>query len=348
MTIRIEGLSKAFGKADSPTYHQALSEFDLEIGDGEMVVLLGHSGCGKTTALRCLAGLESADSGRISLAGRTVFDAPQGIDVNPESRDIGMVFQSYALWPHMTVRKNIGYPLKARKMKEQLGSGWVEEAAALVDTTALLDRYPAQLSGGQQQRVALARGIVARPELVLMDEPLSNLDALLRTKVRNELHALHGRLRFSGLYVTHDQTEALALGDRVAVMNNGRIEQIGTPSEVFESPQTEHIASFVGMSNVLHLEDGTTMRFRPTDAQVSLERPAESDALVVVRGVVRDVVYTGLESELAVDIAGDEVVAIENGRRFLETTPSGTSVWIAVPRARGAFFGVRESIRIMQ
>jgi iron(III) transport system ATP-binding protein len=347
MTIRIEGLSKAFGKPGTATYHQALTDFNLEIGDGEMVVLLGHSGCGKTTALRCLAGLESADAGSITLGDKVVFDAGRSVDVNPESRNIGMVFQSYALWPHMTVRKNIAYPLKARKMKDQLASGWVEEAAALVDTTALLDRLPAQLSGGQQQRVALARGIAARPELVLMDEPLSNLDALLRTKVRNELHALHARLRYAGLYVTHDQTEALALGDRVAVMNNGRIEQIGTPSEVFESPQTEHIASFVGMSNMLSLNDGTTMRFRPTDVQVTLAPPAESDSAIVVEGVVSDVVYTGLQSELSVNVGSEQVLAVENGRRFVDTTPKGSTVWLMIPRSSGAMFGTPERIVIM-
>src|SRR5690606_31092716 len=179
--------------------------------------------------------------------------------VPPEKRDLGMVFQSYALWPHRTVRQNIGYPLKVRKLTKELKEEkWVEQAAELVDCGALLDRYPHQLSGGQQQRVALARGLVSRPRLVLMDEPLSNLDALLRVRVRNELHELHQRLGFAGLYVTHDQSEAMALGDRVAVMNKGRIEQIGTPQDVFERPETSYVANFVGITNVLDLarEDG--------------------------------------------------------------------------------------------
>ena len=168
------------------------------------------------------------------------------------------MFQSYALWPHMTVRKNIGYPLKARKLKGPATKNWVEETAALVDCSTLLDRYPAQLSGGQQQRVALARGLVARPDVVLFDEPLSNLDARLRDQVRAQLHELHARLGFSAVFVTHDQSEALALADRVAIMRAGRFEQIGTPEHVFEEPATEYVAEFIGMSNRLPLDARAT------------------------------------------------------------------------------------------
>src|SRR6186997_536116 len=174
----------------------AIDDLDLEIEPGEFLVLLGPSGCGKTTTLRCIAGLETAEEGSISFDDRTVFDAAQGVNVPPNKRNLGMVFQSYALWPHMTVRKNIGYPLRTRKIKGEQASEWVQEVARLVDTSNLLDRYPAQLSGGQQQRVALSRGLVARPELVLFDEPLSNLDARLREQVRNELAELHHRLGF--------------------------------------------------------------------------------------------------------------------------------------------------------
>ena len=176
---------------------KAVDDLDLEIEEGEFLVLLGPSGCGKTTTLRCLAGLETPSAGQISFGPTTVFDAERRVNLSPDKRNIGMVFQSYALWPHMTVRKNIAYPLKARRIKEGLKGGWVEETAALVDCGALLDRYPAQLSGGQQQRVALARGLVARPDLVLFDEPLSNLDARLRDQVRAEIHELHGRLSFT-------------------------------------------------------------------------------------------------------------------------------------------------------
>ncbi len=233
---------------------KAVDDLDLEIEEGEFLVLLGPSGCGKTTTLRCLAGLETPSAGQISFGPTTVFDAERRVNLSPDKRNIGMVFQSYALWPHMTVRKNINYPLKARRIKEGLKGGWVEETAALVDCGTLLDRYPAQLSGGQQQRVALARGLVARPDLVLFDEPLSNLDARLRDQVRAEIHELHGRLSFTAVFVTHDQSEALALGDRLAIMRHGRIEQYDTPEHVFERPATEYVAAFIGMSNRLVCE----------------------------------------------------------------------------------------------
>jgi len=217
-------------------------------------VLLGPSGCGKTTTLRCLAGLETPDDGQISFGDRTVFDSNKRLNVSPDKRNIGMVFQSYALWPHMTVRKNIAYPLRARRIKKDQSKGWVEETADLVDCGDLLDRFPGQLSGGQQQRVALARGLVSRPDVVLFDEPLSNLDARLRDLVRAQLHELHTRLEFTAVFVTHDQSEALALGNRMAIMRTGRIEQLDTPEHVFEEPATEYVAAFIGMSNQLECQ----------------------------------------------------------------------------------------------
>jgi iron(III) transport system ATP-binding protein len=249
--VSIRGLSKRFGGKVPTT---AVDSLDIEIEPGEFLVLLGPSGCGKTTTLRCIAGLESADEGSIAFGERTVFDAGRGTNVPPNKRNIGMVFQSYALWPHMTVRQNIGYPLRARRVKRAAAAEWIEEAAELVDCSALLDRYPGQLSGGQQQRVALSRGLVARPDLVLFDEPLSNLDARLRDQVRTEIHELHQRLHFTAVYVTHDQSEALALGDRLAIMRAGKIEQLGRPEEVFEEPATEYVAGFIGMENRLSLE----------------------------------------------------------------------------------------------
>jgi iron(III) transport system ATP-binding protein len=248
--VVIDGLTKRFdGKP--PTV--AVDDLTLEIAQGEFLVLLGPSGCGKTTTLRCLAGLESADEGVLTFGDQRVFDRGSKLNLTPDRRSIGMVFQSYALWPHMNVRKNIAYPLRARRLRHGLAGGWVEEMAAVVDCTELLDRYPGQLSGGQQQRVALARGLVARPDLVLFDEPLSNLDARLREQVRNELAELHHRLAFTAVYVTHDQSEALALGDRLAIMRHGRIEQLGTPREVFASPASEYVAGFIGMGNRLEL-----------------------------------------------------------------------------------------------
>src|SRR5918995_2786016 len=249
--VVIENLTKRF-EGKPPTV--AVDDLSLEIDQGEFLVLLGPSGCGKTTTLRCLAGLETANDGVLTFGDEQVFDSSSKLNLSPDKRSIGMVFQSYALWPHMTVRKNIGYPLKARKMRQGLSEGWVETIAGVVDCGELLDRYPGQLSGGQQQRVALARGLVARPDLVLFDEPLSNLDARLREQVRNELAELHNRLGFTAVYVTHDQSEALALGDRMAIMRKGRIEQLGTPEEVFASPRSEYVAGFIGMGNRLELK----------------------------------------------------------------------------------------------
>jgi iron(III) transport system ATP-binding protein len=267
--VSVNGLTKRFG-GKTPTV--AIDNLDLEIEEGEFLVLLGPSGCGKTTTLRCIAGLETADAGRIAFGDRAVYDAARGVDVPPNKRNIGMVFQSYALWPHMTVRKNIGYPLRTRRMKRAQANEWIEEVAGLVDTRNLLDRYPAQLSGGQQQRVALSRGLVARPDLVLFDEPLSNLDARLREMVRTEIHELHARMHFSAVYVTHDQTEALALGDRLAIMRSGALEQLGTPDDIFEEPATEYVADFIGMSNRLVLErrdGGWTHEGQPIDGDLS-------------------------------------------------------------------------------
>jgi iron(III) transport system ATP-binding protein len=250
--VVITGLTKRFdGKPPS----LAVDDLSLAIQPGEFLVLLGPSGCGKTTTLRCLAGLETADDGVIAFGDRRVFDRAGKVNLTPDKRSVGMVFQSYALWPHMTVRKNIAYPLRARHERRGLQDGWVDDVAAAVDCRELLSRYPSQLSGGQQQRVALARGLVARPDVILFDEPLSNLDARLREQVRNELAELHHRLGFTAVYVTHDQSEALALGDRLAIMRNGRIEQEGTPREVFAAPSSEYVAGFIGMGNRLPLRE---------------------------------------------------------------------------------------------
>ena len=249
--VTLEGLNKQFGGRGSA---KVIDDVTLDIEPGELLVLLGPSGCGKTTTLRCLAGLETADSGRITFGDTTVFDSARDINAPPDQRSIGMVFQSYALWPHMTVRKNIAFPLKQRKKSAEARARWVEETATSVDCADLLDRFPSQLSGGQQQRVALARGLVARPDLVLLDEPLSNLDARLRDLVRAELHELHARLNFTAVLVTHDQSEAFALGDRLAIMRSGAIQQLGTPESVFTTPASEYVARFIGMSNTLALE----------------------------------------------------------------------------------------------
>lgn len=246
----VSGLKKTYGS------NVVVDELDLDIEQGEFLVLLGPSGCGKTTTLRCLAGLETPQGGSIGFGDKTVFDATGKVNVPAHKRNIGMVFQSYALWPHMTVRDNIKYPLKVRKLKKSISEGAVETAADMVDCGGLLDRYPSQLSGGQQQRVAVARGLVAQPDLMLFDEPLSNLDARLRDQVRSQIHQLHQKLGFTAVFVTHDQAEAFALGDRLAIMKAGKIEQYDAPEHVFEKPASEYVAAFIGMGNRLELKRG--------------------------------------------------------------------------------------------
>lgn len=255
--FKVSNLTKTFGS------NTIVDQLDLDIQDGEFLVLLGPSGCGKTTTLRCIAGLETPEGGSITFKDNTVFDASTRINVPAYKRNIGMVFQSYALWPNMTVRENIRYPLKVRRMKSAIAAGQVETAADMVDCGALLDRYPSQLSGGQQQRVAVARGLVARPDLVLFDEPLSNLDARLRDQVRSQIHQLHQRLGFTAVFVTHDQAEAFALGDRLAIMKAGKIEQYDTPERVYQTPSSDYVAAFIGMANRLELvrrHEGWTTR----------------------------------------------------------------------------------------
>ena len=255
--VRVRGLNKTFRRRGEDVH--VLRDIDLEVQDGELLVLLGPSGCGKTTLLRCLVGLERPDLGSIELGQTVVVDAARGISLAPNKRNVGMVFQNYALWPHMTIYKNVAYPLKAKKQKNVLREGRVDEVLNLVQCGHLGDRYPPELSGGQQQRVALARALAPHPALLLLDEPLSNLDALLRIELRTQLRALHKEIRFTGVYVTHDQEEALALGTRVAVMKAGQIEQIGPPTEVYRLPATEYVADFLGARNRLTLDaaDGT-------------------------------------------------------------------------------------------
>jgi multiple sugar transport system ATP-binding protein len=232
--IRLERITKLF------KHVRAVDDVSLEIGDGEFVVLLGPSGCGKTTLLRSVAGLEQIDGGRISIGGRDVTDLP------PRKRRIAMVFQSYAVFPHMTVFENIAFGLRMAKVSKPEVARRTEEAAALLRITELLGRYPSQTSGGQRQRIAVARAIVMEPQVLLMDEPLSNLDALLRLEMRAELKRLLGEIGSTVVYVTHDQVEALSMGDRIAVMNAGRLIQVGAPLEVYDAPADRFVGGFIG------------------------------------------------------------------------------------------------------
>lgn len=265
--IVVDDLRKTFKARDRPM--TAMDDVSFRVGEGEMLVMLGPSGCGKTTTLRCLAGLEEPDAGTIAFGGRTIWDERAGINVQIHRRDIGLVFQTFALWPHLSAGGNIEFPLRQRHVPKGERTRLVAEIAALVDLDpSLLDKAPGQLSGGQQQRVALSRALIAKPSVVLFDEPLSNLDTLLREQLRTELHVLHRRLGFTGVYVTHDLTEALSLGDKVAAMRLGRMEQIGTPVEVFERPSDHHIARLVGFRRLCALtwSDG---RWVGENAQVS-------------------------------------------------------------------------------
>ena len=343
-SVRIEALTKRFA-GKPPTI--AMDHVDLEIEEGEFLVLLGPSGCGKTTTLRCLAGLETPDEGRITFGDRTVYDSAARRNLSPDKRNIGMVFQSYALWPHMTVRKNIGYPLRARRIKGAESAGWVEETARLVGTEHLLDRYPGQLSGGQQQRIALARGLVSRPDLVLFDEPLSNLDARLRDSVRAQLHELHTRLRYTAVFVTHDQTEALALGERMAIMRAGAIEQLATPEEVFEEPATDYVADFIGMSNRLSLErrDGG-WTYAGLDVDGRLPVPP-SHAQVGVRLRPDDLLVLPAEHQPppeAVSFPG-EVVDSEFGGRHMDVVVSAQGSRLLARVPSGALGGWTRSLQ---
>jgi multiple sugar transport system ATP-binding protein len=232
--VRFEEIRKTFGKVT------AVNDVSLHVGEGEFVVLLGPSGCGKTTLLRCLAGLERVDSGRIYIGDREATDLP------PRRRRISMVFQSYAVFPHLKVRENIAFGLRRQKEASDVINERVDSVSELLGITELLDRYPSQISGGQRQRVAVARAIAIRADVLLMDEPLSNLDALLRLQMRAELKALLRELGATTIYVTHDQTEALSMGDRIAVMQGGRIVQLDSPLEVYDNPKEKFVGDFVG------------------------------------------------------------------------------------------------------
>ncbi len=251
--VHFEGVVKRFGAVT------VIDRLDLEVGDGEFLVVVGPSGCGKSTLLRLLAGLESPDEGRISIAGRVVNG------VAPRDRDIAMVFQSYALYPHLTVRRNLAFGLEMRRVPRAEIAARVGRAARLLGLEELLARRPAQLSGGQRQRVALGRAIVREPSVFLFDEPLSNLDASLRVQMRSDLSALQRRLATTAVYVTHDQVEAMTMGDRVAVLDGGRLQQVAPPQEIYDRPANLFVARFIGTPtmNLLPVtlaEDGRSLR----------------------------------------------------------------------------------------
>ena len=324
-SVSFKKIEKSFGKV------KIIHGISFDISDGEFVVLVGPSGCGKSTLLRMLAGLEEISGGEISIDGKLIND------LDSKDRDIAMVFQSYALYPHMTVRDNMAFSLKLRKADAALTSQRVGDAARILNLDSLLERYPRELSGGQRQRVAMGRAIVRDPKVFLFDEPLSNLDAKLRVAMRAEIKALHQRLKTTTVYVTHDQIEAMTMADRIVVMHDGIIEQIGTPLELFDHPGNLFVAQFIGspsmnvikgilrvvdgrswveaqghswpIATLAQAVDGQTVAYgvRPTDITVSTTGNGIPAKVIVVEP-------TGAETELLLEVGSSRVVVVMHGR----------------------------------
>ncbi|MCI0889045.1 MAG: ABC transporter ATP-binding protein [Chloroflexi bacterium] len=296
--VRIEGLLKTFGSVAAVDY------INLDIKAGEFFTLLGPSGCGKTTTLRMIGGLERPDAGKVTVGDDVVVSVSDRKFVQPDKRDMGMVFQSYALWPHMTVFENVAYPLKMRGLRKAEIGDRVEESLRLVGLEGFSSRPSPLLSGGQQQRVALARALVYSPRVLLLDEPLSNLDAKLRVTMRQELKELQGRVDVTMIYVTHDQTEALSLSDRIAIMNSGRVEQVGTPQQIYLHPATAFAQDFLGQT-------------------ISIDGRVDGPGVVKVSGDVENLIHVAMDSsKMAV---GDEVTVAIRPEQMLthDTMPGG-------------------------
>jgi len=351
--LRLDGLGKAFagpGRRSDPVW--AVRDVTLTIRAGEFLTLLGPSGCGKTTTLRMIAGFVAPTAGRILLDGRVLSSADERISVPPERRGMGMVFQSYAVWPHMTAAENVAYPLRRARCSRAEMERRTGDALGLVHLEAFASRYPTELSGGQQQRIALARALVMAPAVLLLDEPLSNLDAQLREEMRAELRELHARLGVTVVYVTHDQSEAMAMSDRIMVLLAGRPAQIGTPRELYEHPVDPVVAGFVGAANFLPAvvigRDGQGVRVRlldGTDAHVLTVPGAALSGHVVVcarpealalasdgvlAGRVSRASYLGNRIEYVVQV-GELAVRVEG--RAEDTARPGDAVRLAVRRA---------------
>jgi multiple sugar transport system ATP-binding protein len=340
-TLSLHNLTKAYGKTE------VLHAINLDVADGEFVVFVGPSGCGKSTTLRMIAGLEDVSGGEVRIGGVVVNH------LEPKDRNIAMVFQNYAIYPHMSVRKNIGFGLRTAKIPKADKERRIEEVAAILSMTEYLDRRPAQLSGGQRQRVAIGRAMVRDPAVFLFDEPLSNLDAQLRAQMRLEIKKLHLRVGTTIIYVTHDQVEAMSMADRIVIMKDGHIQQIGTPSEVFHQPVNVFVAQFIGAPSMNMLQGkvtaegievagrqiardtgrglGSTLTvgIRPDDLLVS-DTPGSFEGRVMVLEPL------GSETLAHVDIGGQEVVARADGR----SPPAlGAIVQLAVEPANLHLFG---------
>ena len=330
VSLRLDGVKKVFGDGEVV----AVNDFSMEIYEGEFIVLVGPSGCGKTTTLRTVAGLEEPTEGRILIDGENVAGQ------DPRERDIAMVFQSYALYPHKTVRENIGFPLEIRKYPANEVEERVVETAEMLGIGELLDRRPADLSGGQQQRVALGRAVIRSPKLFLFDEPLSNLDAKLRIEMRTELNKLHDRVGKTSVYVTHDQAEAMTLGDRVVVMNDGEIQQVAPPEEVYARPVNQFVAGFIGEPPMNIFDASATMTedgVRVTAGGFDLTLPPSVAETVRSWGGDLDRLELGIRPESFEDAALPDVSPAD-GRSFearvMVVEPMGAHTDLAV-RATG-------------
>ncbi len=301
-SLSFRGIQKSYDQV------QVLHRIDLEVASGEFLVLVGPSGCGKSTLLRMIAGLEAVTDGELYIGDRRVND------VAPRERDVAMVFQSYALYPHMTVRENMGFALSLQKRPRAEIASMVGEAAQMLALGSLLDRYPKELSGGQRQRVAMGRAIVRRPKVFLFDEPLSNLDASLRTQLRVELKRLHQRFGTTMVYVTHDQVEAMTLADRIAVMNGGHLQQVGTPQELYDDPANRFVAGFMGspaMSFLTSVDPAAVLGVRPHEVRVGARiQPGDGPLLDAVVEVVETL---GFESHLHLRLGAEALVARVEG-----------------------------------
>src|SRR6266480_4384865 len=345
-SVELRGLTKRYGGV------AVVDDVSLTIEHGRLVCLLGPSGCGKTTTLRLIAGFVEPSAGEIRVGNRLISSPARTLP--PERRNMSMIFQSYALWPHMTVAENVAYGLKLRKLDR---ANIDRKLAAILDTTHLrpfADRYPGELSGGQQQRVALARALIVEPETLLLDEPLSNLDANLREEMRFEVRRLHDEYRYTTVYVTHDQSEAMTTADVIAVMNAGKIEQAGSPEDIYERPRSEFVARFIGSSNVIKgraLDDchlscaGSLLRcsggkfvagrecavaIRQHDIQLSTQAPQTREN--VVKATVTRQVFLGASRDYMVEASDGTTLRIVTGAAA--AVPRGTEVWLTLPPER--------------
>lgn len=351
-SLEIAGINKRFGKGDKSV--EVLHKVDIHVAPGEFLILVGPSGCGKSTLLNIIAGLDDPTEGEVRIAGKNVVGMP------PRDRDIAMVFQSYALYPTMSVADNIGFALEMRKMPKAERQKRIDEVAAMLQISHLLDRRPSQLSGGQRQRVAMGRALARQPQLFLFDEPLSNLDAKLRVEMRAEIKRLHQASGITSVYVTHDQVEAMTLGSRIAVMKGGVVQQLGTPGDIYNRPANTYVATFIG-SPTMNLLRGAASggQFGIQGAALDLSPPATSSAAQVLlgvrpehlvlqdsapwRGTVSVVEPTGPDTYVVVDTAAGAVTLRTDAQTRVRP---GDTVGLAVEPANAHWFDARSEHRL--